>query len=212
MRPSVLRWANFEYRCQVRVPGPGLVSFIVGVSGKPESASRMTSRHSPLPTMAVLTCAALLTGAPLCAQQNRAASRSASDVLVFVEPIAAGLQYAWTTRAGLRLGAALTAGPQFGVDVADASAELRSWANVQSLLAYRFPNGIEAFVSPVGAALVVGDDFGAVYPSAQIGVEFGGLRTRFGSILRIIRIAGPDGTGDYWTQWIPIRIAYSIGR
>jgi hypothetical protein len=133
-------------------------------------------------------------------------------VLVFVEPLAAGLQYAWTTGAGLRLGAALAAGPQFGVDVTDPSAEIRSWANVQSLIAYRFPNGIEAFVSPVGAALVVGDDFGVVYPSAQMGVEFGGLRVRIGSVIRIIRMAGPNGTGDYWTQWIPLRIAYSFGR
>lgn len=154
--------------------------------------------------------AALFSAATVAGQTAGAGRSAGTQVAILAEPLAAGLEVAWAgTR--VRAGVALMAGPQFGVDVADADADVRSWANAQLMLGYRPAHTFELYLSPIGAALVIGDDFAAVYPSAQAGVEFGAGRIRFGSLFRVIRIAGGNGTGTYWTQWIPLRVAYSIG-
>jgi hypothetical protein len=65
---------------------------------------------------------------------------------------------------------------------------------------------VELILSPIGAALALGDDFSSVYPSAQFGGQTGGQRWVLGTDLRVMRIAGPNGTGHYWIQWVPVRV------
>jgi hypothetical protein len=86
--------------------------------------------------------------------------------------------------------------------------DVRSWAGAWAVLGYRVKNGIRIHVAPVGAALAVGNDFSAVYPSGQAGLDIGPGRIRVGSALRVIRVAGPNGTGTWWTQWVPVRLSY----
>lgn len=162
-----------------------------------------------IPCIPIAFLAAILSSGPLVGQTLGADRPTGARVAVLAEPLAAGLEVAWAG-SRVRAGAALIAGPQFGVDVANAP-DVRAWANAQLVLGFRPAPRFELFVSPIGAALVVGDDFGAVYPSAQAGAEFGAARMRFGSLFRIIRIAGGNGSGTYWTQWIPLRVSYSIG-
>ena len=40
--------------------------------------------------------------------------------------------------------------------------------------------------------------------------KIGRGRLLAGSLVRVIRIAAPNGTGTYWTQWVPLRVACAI--
>jgi hypothetical protein len=86
----------------------------------------------------------------------------------------------------------------------------RNWATAYATFGYR-TGGFQLLVSPIGAALAVGNDFVAVYPSGQAGIELARRRFRFGSFVRIIRIpeAG-DEEPTYWTEWLPVRLGYTL--
>jgi len=91
------------------------------------------------------------------------------------------------------------------------SGPLREWATAYAAISVRSAAGAEVIVSPIGAALAVGDDFGAIYPTAQVQLGIARRRFRISSVVRVIRIAGADGSGTYWSQWIPVRIGYALG-
>jgi hypothetical protein len=160
--------------------------------------------------MCLPALAALLAVSPAPAQ-TVAQNSVRHDVALLAEPLAAGVQYVIHSGGGLRFGAALVAGPQFGVDVANSRSDIRAWASVNPVLGYRFSNGAEFFISPIGASAIIGNDFGAIYPSGQAGAEFGVGPLRFASLIRTIRIAGGNGTGTYWTQWLPLRVGIPFG-
>jgi hypothetical protein len=65
---------------------------------------------------------------------------------------------------------------------------------------------VQLSLSPIGAAAVIGDDFGTVYPAGQASLDLVRGRLRAGSAIRVVRIAGASGTGLYRTLWIPIRL------
>ena len=131
---------------------------------------------------------------------------------VFGESWAGGIQYLRLLGGPWRAGAALGAGPFGGVTLArGTSGPLREWATAYVAISVRSAMGAEVIVSPIGAALAVGDDFGAIYPTAQVQLGIARRRFRISSVVRVIRVAGGDGSGTYWSQWIPVRIGYAFG-
>lgn len=136
-----------------------------------------------------------------------------SELTVLAEPWAGGVQYLYHFGGAVRAGAVLTAGPFGGVTIArGTSGRLREWATAYPVLSLRTTSGFEVELSPIGAALAIGDDFGAIYPSGQALVGLARGRLQLGSIVRVIRIAGGHGTGIGWWQWIPVRIGFTLGR
>lgn len=135
------------------------------------------------------------------------------EVALFAEPAAGGMQYLHYLGQGWRGGVTVTAGPTYGVRVSkELNSDIRNWGSAYATIGFRTRHGIEANVSPIGAAAIVGDDFGTVYPSAQAHLGLVRDRLRIGSVLRVIRIAGGNGSGTYWTQWVPLRIGVALGR
>lgn len=137
--------------------------------------------------------------------------RAQHDLVLFAEPFAGGVQYLGSVGAGWGFGAALTAGPLHGVTLSEERTDdVRNWATSYAAVAYHPARQWRVQIA-AGAALLGGDDFAAVYPSGQFGIEALGGRFRIGSFVRVIRIAGSNDTGDYWTQWVPLRLGYSLG-
>jgi hypothetical protein len=155
-----------------------------------------------------LVCGPGATG--LGAQATAAPAARPNEVTVTAEPVAAGIQY--LRAAGrFRLGIGLTAGPVYGVVLGGPEfGRLREWATGYPVLGLRVSPNLEVVISPIGAALLGGDDFGAVYPSAQGGVVLGLGSIRVGSWVRVVRIAGGNGTGSYRVVWSPIRLGYAL--
>jgi GNAT superfamily N-acetyltransferase len=133
-----------------------------------------------------------------------------NEVTVTAEPLAAGVQYLRAS-GSFRLGIGLTAGPAYGVVLRRGEfGRLREWATAYPVLGFGVSQNLEVALSPIGAALLGGDDFGAVYPSAQAGVVLGLGAIRVGSWVRVVRIAGGNGTGIYRVVWTPIRLGYAL--
>ena len=133
-----------------------------------------------------------------------------NEVTVAAEPLAGGIQYLHGF-GSFRLGLALTAGPAYGVVLRRGEfGRLREWATAYPVLGVRVGPNLEVALSPIGAALLGGDDFGAVYPSAQGGVVLGLGSIRVGSWIRVVRVAGGEGTGIYRVVWTPVRLGYAM--
>jgi GNAT superfamily N-acetyltransferase len=148
-------------------------------------------------------------GGPGLRAQATAASRP-NEVTFTAEPLAAGIQHLRAS-GRFRLGLGLTAGPVYGVVLGGPEfGRLREWATGYPVLGLRVSRNLEVALSPIGAALLGGDDFGAVYPSAQGGMVLGLGSIRLGSWVRVVRIAGGDGTGSYRVVWTPIRLGYAL--
>lgn len=151
--------------------------------------------------------------ATLWAQGPEAGVVRPNEVTLFAEPAAGGAQYLYYLGQGWRGGVTVTAGPTYGVRVSkELSGDIRNWGSAYATIGFRTRGGIEANISPIGVAAIIGNDFGTVYPSGQgyLGVARGRLRA--GSVLRVIRIAGGNGSGEYWTQWVPLRVGIVLGR
>jgi GNAT superfamily N-acetyltransferase len=146
----------------------------------------------------------------LGAQATAAPVSRPNEVTVTAEPLAAGIQYLRASGA-FRLGIGLTAGPVYGLVLGGPEfGRLREWATAYPVLGLQVSPGLTVAFSPIGAALLGGDDFGAVYPSAQAGAVLALGAIRVGSWVRVVRIAGGDGTGSYRAVWTPIRLGYAL--
>ena len=146
----------------------------------------------------------------LGAQAAAAPASRPNEVTVTVEPLAGGIHYLHGF-GSFRLGLGLTAGPAYGVVLRRGEfGRLREWATAYPVLGVRVASNLEVALSPIGAALLGGDDFGAVYPSAQGGVVLGLGSIRVGSWIRVVRIAGGESTGIYRVVWTPIRLGYAM--
>jgi hypothetical protein len=157
----------------------------------------------------LLLCAA---GTAAGAQSPTGTKGSPNEVTLFAESFAGGVQYLRVVGGPWRLGVQLAAGPSEGVLLSEEGfEELRSWATGYLAIGYRAANGFEAVVSPIGVAVLSGSDFAAAYPSGQLLLGLGTGRLRIGSVLRVVRIAGGNGSGDYRTEWIPIRVGITLG-
>lgn len=146
----------------------------------------------------------------LTAQGTAVPASRPSELTVTAEPVAAGIQYLRGS-GSFRVGIGLTAGPVYGVVLGGPEfGRLREWATAYPVVELRVSPSLAVALSPIGAALLGGDDFGAVYPSAQGGVLMGLGSIRVGSWVRVVRIAGGDGTGSYRVVWTPIRLGYAM--
>lgn len=94
-----------------------------------------------------------------------------NDLTVVAEPVAGGVRYLRSLSPGLSVGAMLTAGPRYAVVLTGKSDDVRTWATIYPVLAYITPGGLQISVSPIGGAVVVGNDFGVRYPSGQVDLE-----------------------------------------
>jgi hypothetical protein len=139
-----------------------------------------------------------------------AARASAQKVTVTAEPVAVGLQLL-TKGSSWRMGVSMTAGPLVGVEFNDADvSDAKNAATTFAAIVYR-ASRVQLVINPIGAALVVGNDFSAVYPTGQLGLDALLGRWTLGTAVRTIRIAGPNGGADYWTHWIPLRVGFTLG-
>lgn len=160
------------------------------------------------PTL-VLPVLALLAGAPPATSPARTLDRDEGTLAV--EPVALSIRYLHAPSQRWQVGATFSVGPFEGVTLHKGdSGKLREWATLYPVVALRPRPEFALLLSPIGAALAIGDDFSSVYPSAQAGLELAHGRLRVGSDLRVIRVAGGDGSGDYWTQWIPLRVGITF--
>lgn len=155
--------------------------------------------------LVLLSCTAVLAAPTFATGQG--------PVTLVAEPIAAGVEVLGRVGAATRLGITATAGPSETVNLEESwSRDYRTVLNGYATLGLRVTPSIEALISPIGVAVVTGDDFAAAYPSAQAALAVAAGRLRLGSGIRVVRIAGGSGTGDYWWQWIPLRIGVPLGR
>jgi hypothetical protein len=77
-------------------------------------------------------------------------------------------------------------------------------------LACRFAGPVGVELCPLRAALVVGNDWSSVYPGAHFKVFAAWSGVRVSSQLKLVRIAGGDGTGYYVTTWVPLLVALNF--
>jgi hypothetical protein len=152
--------------------------------------------------------AALVLGLPAASRAQDGPERL-NELAVTVEPIAGGAQYLHSFGSRVQFGAVLTLGPVYGVWFSPS--EIRDWGAAYPVLAVRVSPALRVLLSPIGGAISLGNDFGTVYPSAQGGLEVTTGPIRIGSLVRVIRIAGGNGSGTYRTRWIPIRASYAFG-
>ena len=170
---------------------------------QPSSTSAATS-------VALAALTITLSAGPLSAQAGRENRPGRNEITISAEPFAGGLRYLRGEPTGFRFGAGLTIGPLQGVTLADAdTGNLDEWATLHAVVGFGAAGGIRATLGP-GVALAIGDDFGALYPSGQADVEWAHGRLRLGTIVRVMRIAGSYGTGDYWVRWIPVRLGIAF--
>lgn len=157
--------------------------------------------------------AALLTGLSLLpgpAAGQTGAPRN--DVTGFVEPAAAGVRYLRFLGDRVSLGAEVTGGPRYGVVIGGEADRVRTWGTIYPVLGYTTPGGLQFTVSPIGGGILIGNDFGTIYPSGQATMELVRGRWRVGTAVHVIRIAGGNGTGTYRTVWTPLRIGIGTRR
>ena len=151
----------------------------------------------------------LVVALPTLAQDP--SSRAANEFVLHAEPLALGMSYTRSISHPWAAGLALSAGRHLGVTLNTSGFRgLDTWATSYLLLGVRVAPRFGFLVNPIGLALVAGNDFAVVYPSAGMGIQFLARRWRFSSDLRVIRIAGPNGTGEYWVQWRPFRLSLAL--
>jgi hypothetical protein len=152
--------------------------------------------------------ALLLPVAPITAQ-----AQERHEFQLHAEPLAIGIRSATPIGKGWRVGPTLIAGPFEGVNLNESTVgDLQEILNGFLTFGYRFSPSAELVVSPIGASLGTGDDYAAVYPSAQAGLQVKVGGAWIGSDIRVIRIAMGNNQGRYWTQWIPLRVGLTLGR
>ena len=134
----------------------------------------------------------------------------ASELTLTVELAAAGARY-MAGRGAWRLGAGVSAGSRHGLELmGDGAGDVRLVAAAYPVVSRSLGTGMRLLMSPLGAALISGNDFLGVYPSAQAGVEIVRGRLRLGSVARVVRIAGTEGSGDYLVTWSPLRLGVAL--
>jgi len=127
------------------------------------------------------------------------------EITLAAEAVAGSARYLRTVATGIDLGIELGIGPAYAVHLGGPKNEVREWAGAYPVLRLRPSETIALLVSPIGIGAIIGDDFGTVYPSGQAGVEVLLGRLRLASLVRTVRIAGGNGTGQYRTTWVPLR-------
>lgn len=159
----------------------------------------------------------LLLGASAAAQEAPTAQEPAWEDHRFVlEATALSISPQVYARIAKRVqvGAMVGLGPSLAVAVTE-----RDYYETEDLLepfyagvavACRFAGPVGVELCPLRAALIVGNDWGSVYPGAHLKVFAAWSGVRVSSQLKLVRIAGGDGTGYYVTTWVPLLVALNF--
>src|SRR5690606_34347591 len=137
-------------------------------------------------------------------------SKAQEDVGVVelhVEALAGGATVTLPAGSEWSVGLDLSGGTHLGLDLLEVDDELDLVAVLYPVVSWRPDPGLQVSISPIGLAGVIGNDFGAIYPSGRLGVGYFRGRYGVGTEFRVVRIAGSFGTGDYWLRWSPVRLS-----
>jgi hypothetical protein len=117
-------------------------------------------------------------------------------------------------RGPFQAGVAVGLGPVLAVPFAEEdyceSEDLVEASHAGLLVAWRFAKLMGIEVSPLRASLMVGNDWGQIYPSAHVRLFAAGSRVRVSSQITVVRIAGGDGSGIYPVLWTPVLVAVNF--
>ncbi len=133
-----------------------------------------------------------------------------TSVELHAEAVAGGAAFTWVASSAWSFGMDVSAGKHIGVDVAEVSEDLETLLSGYVAVRWTPDTAWQVMLSPIGFAGVIGNDFGTVYPSARLGISRFFSRLGAGTELRVVRIAGGNGTGDYWIEWSPLRISIRL--
>ncbi len=150
----------------------------------------------------ILFLLSVVSAAPECVSQV-----SPGFVEVHVEAVAVGAALVVPVGGAWSVGGDVSVGKHAVVNVTDAGAGIDTYATGYLGLRWTPDAAWQLALSPLGAAVVVGNDFGTAYPSARLGISRFWRRVGIGTEVRLVRIAGGGGSGDYWVQWVPVRVA-----
>lgn len=149
----------------------------------------------------------MLAGAPVCLSAQSPATGTRGETTLTAEALAVGVRYSLRTDK-LGVGAELVAGPQFAVALNDDHDDSRNWAGAYATLQLRVAGGVHVLASPIGVALVRGNDYTAAYPSAQFGIDYGKSRLSVGTLARVVRVPLANSEVQYRASWVPLRVSY----
>jgi len=143
--------------------------------------------------------------------RHGAVSSPPSQFVLHVSPLTLGLSYTRSINRLWEVGVIATGGKHLGATVTrDHVGDLDIWISTYGHLAAQVVPHTVLIARPIGVVVLTGGDFSAAYPSAGGGIEYRLARLRFGTDVQIVRIAGPNGTGEYWVRWLPARIAVTL--
>ena len=135
------------------------------------------------------------------------------EYVLHVEPIAVGVRYGLALGHGWRIGPQLIIGPFHAVSLHRPSTDpLTELLTAYAVISWRWRQRAALVLAPVGLTLGAGSDSGELWPTGRLGLEYRLGRALVGSDLLVIRILGSSGTGQYWTQWIPLRVGIDLGE
>lgn len=164
------------------------------------------------PTLSMLVFAMLLgSQQPAQSQTVETTPLNPNQLVLHGSPVMLGLAYDRTLSQTWEAGLLAMGGKQLGVTLSSEDTDnLDVWMNANLQLGLKVTPSFALVVRPIGVVVLSGDDFSAAYPSTSGGVEYRLRGFRFGSDVAVIRIAGVDGTGEYWVRWLPARIAFRL--
>ncbi len=144
-------------------------------------------------------------------RDGAALGENPNQFVLHAGPLTLGLSYARSINQAWEVGLAATGGKHLGATVSrEHLGDLDVWMSAYPQLAVQAIPHTVLVARPIGVVVLTGGDFGAAYPSAGGGIEYRLARLRFGTDIQVIRIAGPNGTGEYWVRWLPARIAMTL--
>ncbi len=144
---------------------------------------------------------------------SASASKAQEDVGVVelhVEALAAGATVTLPAGGAWSVGVDLSAGNHLGLDLLEVDDELDLIGVGYAVVTFRPESRWQVSLAPIGFAGVVGNDFGAFYPSGRLGLGYFQGRFGVGTEFRLVRIAGGFGTGNYWVHWSPVRLSLRL--
>lgn len=133
-----------------------------------------------------------------------------TSVELHAEAVAAGAAFTWIASSAWSFGVDVSVGKHIGVDVAEVSEDLETLVSGYVAVRWTPDTAWQVMLSPIGFAGAAGNDFGTVYPSARLGISHFFSRLGAGTELRVVRLAGGNGTGEYWIEWSPLRVSIRL--
>ena len=161
-------------------------------------------------TMRTFTCLSLLFTTLLLATPSSYAQEDYGPVELHAEALAGGATVAFPAASEFSFGIDLSIGKHIGPDLTDVGEDVDIYGVSYAVVCWRPDRNLQFSLSPIGIAGIIGNDFGAFYPSARLGVGYFLDRWGVGTEFRMVRIAGGHGTGKYWLHWSPLRVSLRL--